>query len=54
MTNLNEALAKAKAWLASLTPAEREAHFEEQKKSWVRGEMSMRESSVVARHTDAR
>jgi hypothetical protein len=39
-TELQAAFARAKAWLDGLTPEEREAHFDAQKKSWVKAEMA--------------
>ncbi len=37
---LDALIAEAKRKLAAMTPEEREAHFDAQKKSWVKAEMS--------------
>lgn len=36
----------AKAWLASLTPEEREAHFTAQRKAWVAAEIACRDEGT--------
>jgi len=38
---LSEAFERAWLWLASLSPEEREAHFEMQRKAWVKAEMAI-------------
>lgn len=51
MTNdeLMALVAKANAWFNALTPEQQEAHREEQRQSWVRGEMAL--SKAVKKHT---
>jgi hypothetical protein len=39
MSDLDEALKKAKAWYDAATPEEREEMHRKQRDSWVRGEM---------------
>ena len=41
------ALERAKAWMDSLTPEEREAHFAEQRRAWVESEMKWDEDATV-------
>ena len=41
------ALERAKAWLASLTPEQREAHFAEQRRRYVLSEMQWNEDATV-------
>lgn len=46
--DLNELIEKAKQRVASMTPAERAAHFEAQRKAWVAAEMSFGDEGTRA------
>ncbi|TPI86392.1 hypothetical protein [Mesorhizobium sp. B2-8-9] len=49
--SLSVLLEEAKARVAAMSPEEREAMWQAQRESWVRGEMAMGESSVVMKPT---